>query len=146
MSWSWLPNPRPKMFTPPGFAAPSSTPMRSRIEWCASSSRPSSETPETFAPFTVVPWRDTDQVVSVPYCDPSSFHHAGVRTPRRSPKCPGEVQVPMRCSLTHRLMSDGQLLLVPGTSDEISRLNLIPSMAAPATRALLGKRPSERWG
>ncbi len=58
--------------------------------------------------------------------------------PRWSPKSPGEVQVPISTSLTQRLMSDGQSLLVPGTSDDSSMLYSMASIAAFRILALFG--------
>ena len=58
--------------------------------------------------------------------------------PRLSPKSPGEVQVPTITSLTQMLMSDGQSLLVPGTSEDSSMLNSTDSTAAFRISALLG--------
>ena len=49
--------------------------------------------------------------------------------PRWSPKSPGEVQVPISTSLTHRLMSEGQSVLVPGTSEDSSMLNSTASIS-----------------
>src|SRR6476620_2298289 len=77
-------------------------------------------------------------VVKSPYCDPSSFHQRGVWRPRRSPKSPGDVQVPILISFTHRVMSEGQLALVPGTSDDNSSTNSSASSSALSALALLG--------
>src|SRR5579875_1566801 len=93
---------------------------------------------ETRSPLTEVPSSATRQEVSVPYCDPASFHQDGVSAPRRSPKSPGDVQLPMRCSFTQSEMSEGQFVLVPGTSDDTSRLNSTARTGAPASLALFG--------
>src|SRR5262245_37585832 len=58
--------------------------------------------------------------------------------PRLSPKSPGEVQVPTSTWFTQTETSDGQLALVPGTSDESSRLNSSASISALRTLALFG--------
>jgi hypothetical protein len=38
--------------------------------------------------------------LSLPYCEPFSFHQSGVKTPRLSPKSPGDVHVPTSVPLT----------------------------------------------
>src|SRR5271169_6901557 len=101
------------MFTPPGRLAFSSMPIFRRIEWCAARSSCLSVARDTRTPSTKQPLDEMCQVVSLPYCEPSSFHQRGVYLPRLSPKSPGEVQVPIRISLTQRLMSEGQSELVP---------------------------------
>src|SRR5882724_9719479 len=113
-------------------------PIFKRIEWWSARWSWSSVTRDTPTPSTRQPLSEIVQVVSLPYCDPSSFHQRGVNLPRRSPKSPGEIHVPIRASLTQRLISEGQSALVPGASDDISRLNSIASISAPAILALLG--------
>src|SRR3954463_11312351 len=58
--------------------------------------------------------------------------------PRLSPKSPGEVQVLTSTSLTHTLISEGQLAFVPGTSEESSMLNSSASISCSSILALLG--------
>src|SRR5918993_709032 len=85
-----------------------------------------------------VPAEVTRHRVRIPYCEPSIFHQSGVWAPLRSPKSPGDVQVPTPTLLTHRLMSEGQSVLVPGTSDDSSRRNSSSATSAFSTLALFG--------
>src|SRR5664279_2108038 len=74
----------------------------------------------------------------MPYWLPLSFHQAGVKTPRLSPKSPGEVQVPITMPLIETVISDGQSAAVPGTSEESSIENSSSSIFLLASLALLG--------
>lgn len=58
---------------------------RSRIDECWPSARSLSVTFEAATPSMKVPRVEIRQVFIMPYCEPSSFHQAGVKAPRLSP-------------------------------------------------------------
>src|SRR5690606_4579917 len=60
------------------------------------------------------------RVFSKPYWLELSLHHIGVNFPRVSEKFPGQVHVPISLPLMAKEMSDGQLLLEYGNSEESS--------------------------
>src|SRR5690606_36681135 len=60
------------------------------------------------------------RVFSKPYWLELSLHHSGVNFPRVSEKFPGQGHVPISLPLMAKEMSDGQLLLEYGNSEESS--------------------------